>query len=133
MANNGNGNAMQHLHNSFNLQEILKRAIKYLIEGTAVAVAAFFIPKNQPKLEEVLMKHADISLVAVIGVPHNEWGEEIKACIVLKEGADCSKEDIINFAKSNIAAYKYPRIIEFFDSLPLNATGKILKTELRNL
>lgn len=53
MANNGN--AMHHLHNSFNLQEILKRAIKYLIEGTAVAVAAFFIPKNQPKLEEVLM------------------------------------------------------------------------------
>jgi hypothetical protein len=53
MANNGQ--AMQHLHNSFNLQEILKRAIKYLIEGTAVAVAAFFIPKNQPKLEEVLM------------------------------------------------------------------------------
>jgi hypothetical protein len=53
MANNGN--AMQNLHNSFNLQEILKRAIKYLIEGTAVAVAAFFIPKNQPKLEEVLM------------------------------------------------------------------------------
>ena len=53
MANNGN--AMQQLHNSFNLQEILKRAIKYLIEGTAVAVAAFFIPKNQPKLEEVLM------------------------------------------------------------------------------
>lgn len=52
--NNGN-NAMQQLHNSFNLQEILKRAIKYLIEGTAVAVAAFFIPKNQPKLEEVLM------------------------------------------------------------------------------
>lgn len=53
MANNGN--AMQQLHNSFNLQEILKRAIKYLIEGTAVAVAAFFIPKSQPKLEEVLM------------------------------------------------------------------------------
>ena len=48
-------NAMSNLHNSFNLQEVLKRAIKYLIEGTAVAVAAFFIPKNQPKLEEVLM------------------------------------------------------------------------------
>ena len=52
--NNGN-NAMHQLHNSFNLQEVLKRAIKYLIEGTAVAVAAFFIPQNQPKLEEVLM------------------------------------------------------------------------------
>ena len=85
------------------------------------------------ELEEVLMGHTDISLVAVIGVPHDEWGEEIKACIVLKEKANCSKEDIINFAKSNIAAYKYPRIVEFYDSLPLNATGKILKTELRNL
>jgi long-chain acyl-CoA synthetase len=85
------------------------------------------------ELEEVLMKHPDISLVAVIGVPHDEWGEEIKACIVLKDGVNCSKEDIIDFAKSNIAAYKYPRIIDFYDSLPLNATGKILKTELRTL
>ena len=50
-----NNNAMANLQKSFNLQEVLKRAIKYLIEGTAVAVAAFFIPKNQPKLEEVLM------------------------------------------------------------------------------
>ena len=83
------------------------------------------------ELEEVLIKHDDVSLVAVIGVPHDEWGEEIKACIVLKEGANCSEEDIIAFAKSNIAAYKYPRLIEFYDSLPLNATGKILKTELR--
>ena len=58
--------------------------------------------------------------------------EEIKACIVLKEGSSCKEEDIINFAKSKIAAYKYPRIIEFYESLPLNATGKILKTELRN-
>jgi len=57
MNNNAANNAtlMNNLHQSFNLQEILKRAIKYLIEGTAVAVAAFFIPKNQPKLDEVLM------------------------------------------------------------------------------
>jgi hypothetical protein len=55
--NNVNNNAtlMNNFQRSFNLQEILKRAIKYLIEGTAVAVAAFFIPKQQPKLEDVLM------------------------------------------------------------------------------
>ena len=85
------------------------------------------------ELEEVLIKHPAVSLVAVIGIPHDEWGEEIKACIVLKNEVTCSKEDIIDFAKSNIAAYKYPRIVDFYDSLPLNATGKILKTELRNL
>ena len=84
------------------------------------------------EIEEVLIQYPDVSLVAVIGVPHDEWGEEIKACIVLKEGSSCKEEDIINFAKSKIAAYKYPRIIEFYESLPLNATGKILKTELRN-
>ena len=48
-------NQNRNLQRSFNLQEVLKRAVKYLIEGTAVAVAAFFIPKNQPKLEEVMM------------------------------------------------------------------------------
>ena len=85
------------------------------------------------EIEEVLIQHPAVSLVAVIGIPHDEWGEEIKACIVLKDGISCSKEDIITFAKSKIAAYKYPRVIEFYDSLPLNATGKILKTELRNL
>ena len=84
------------------------------------------------EIEEVLIQHENVSLVAVIGVPHNEWGEEIKACIVLKEGVKSSEEDIINFAKSKIAAYKYPRIVEFYSSLPLNATGKILKTELRS-
>ncbi len=85
------------------------------------------------EIEEVLIKHPAVSLVAVIGIPHDEWGEEIKACIVLKNGVTCSKEEIIDFAKSNIAAYKYPRLIDFYDALPLNATGKILKTELRNL
>ena len=84
------------------------------------------------EIEEVLIQHEKVSLVAVIGVPHNEWGEEIKACIVLEDGAECSEEDIVDFAKSKIAAYKYPRIVEFYDSLPLNATGKILKTELRS-
>ena len=85
------------------------------------------------EIEEVLIQHENISLVAVIGVPHNEWGEEIKACIVLEDGAECSEEDIVDFAKSKIAAYKYPRIVEFYDSLPLNATGKIFENRIEKL
>ena len=53
------------------------------------------------EIEEVLMKHTDISLVAVIGVPHDEWGEEIKACIVLKEGANVLKKILLILQNQN--------------------------------
>ena len=68
---------------------------------------------------------------AVIGVPHEQYGEEIKACVVLNEGASLSEAELIAYTKDRIAAYKYPRIIEFMTALPMNATGKILKKELR--
>lgn len=84
------------------------------------------------EVEEVLMMHPAVSLAAVIGVPHDQYGEEIKAFIVLNEGAGATAEEIIAWSKENMAAYKYPRFIEFRDTLPMNATGKILKTELRN-
>jgi long-chain acyl-CoA synthetase len=84
------------------------------------------------EIEEVLMEHPAISLAAVIGIPDDQYGEEIKAFIVLNQGADTSEETIIAWSKENMAAYKYPRLVEFRESLPMNATGKILKTELRN-
>ncbi|GJM31229.1 MAG: long-chain-fatty-acid--CoA ligase [Saprospiraceae bacterium] len=83
------------------------------------------------EVEEVIMNHEAVSLVAVIGVPHEEFGEEIKAFVVLKDGASISEEDLISWTKEHIAAYKYPRQIEFIDALPMSATGKILKKELR--
>ncbi|MEL6835417.1 MAG: long-chain fatty acid--CoA ligase [Bacteroidota bacterium] len=83
------------------------------------------------EVEEVIMKHEAVSLVAVIGVPDNQFGEEIQACVVLKEGASVSSEELILWTRDRIAAYKYPRIIEFLDALPMSATGKILKKELR--
>ena len=83
------------------------------------------------EVEELLIRHEAVSLVAVIGVPHEEYGEEIKAYIVLKEGRNAAPDDLIHWAKERIAAYKYPRIIEFVDNLPMSATGKILKKELR--
>ena len=60
-------------------------------------------------------------------------GEEIKAYVVLKEGASVESEELIAYTKNNIAAYKYPRIVEMIDALPMSATGKILKKELRKL
>ena len=83
------------------------------------------------EVEEVMIKHEAISLVAVIGIPHEQMGEEIKAFVVLNDGAELSESELIAFTKSKLAAYKYPREIEFVDSLPMSATGKILKKELR--
>jgi len=83
------------------------------------------------EVEEVMIQHEAVSLVAVIGVPDNQMGEEIKACVVLKEGKSITEEELIAWTKNKIAAYKYPRIVEFLSALPMSATGKILKKELR--
>lgn len=83
------------------------------------------------EVEEVLMSHPKVSLAAVIGVPDKQYGEEIKAFIVPATDASISAEELISWSKENMANYKYPRVIEFRDTLPMNATGKILKTELR--
>jgi len=83
------------------------------------------------ELEEVLMTHPAVSLVAVIGVPDERLGEEVKACVVRKPGADLTADELMEWCKGQMAAYKYPRQIEFFDALPTSATGKILKRELR--
>lgn len=83
------------------------------------------------EIEEILLTHPAISLTAVIGIPHDEYGEEIKAFVVLKEGAEATPDEIIAWSKETMAGYKYPRHVEFRDNLPMNATGKILKTALR--
>ena len=77
------------------------------------------------------MKHEAVSLVAVIGVPDDQFGEEIKAYAVLREGATASPEELMTWTRDHIAAYKYPRLVEIIDALPMSATGKILKKELR--
>jgi long-chain acyl-CoA synthetase len=83
------------------------------------------------ELEEVLMTHEAVSLCAVVGVPSDEHGEEVKAFVVKKEGAAATETEIVEWCKANMASYKYPRFVEFRDSLPMTATGKILKRELR--
>ena len=82
------------------------------------------------ELEEVLLTHPAVSLAAVVGVPHSSHGEEVKAFVVRAPGADLTEADLIAWCRQNMAAYKYPRLVEFRDSLPMTATGKILKREL---
>ncbi|AZZ91223.1 long-chain-fatty-acid--CoA ligase [Hahella sp. KA22] len=85
------------------------------------------------ELEETILTHPAVSLAAVVGVPDSQYGEEIKAFVILKEGVRADGEEIREWCKNKMAAYKYPRLVEVCDSLPMTATGKILKRELKTL
>jgi long-chain acyl-CoA synthetase len=82
------------------------------------------------EIEEVLLTHEAVSLTAVIGVPHERHGEEIKAYVILNDGATITEDELVAWSKEQMASYKYPRIVQFTPTLPMTATGKLLKREL---
>ena len=84
------------------------------------------------EVEEVLYEHEDVVEAAVIGIPHESHGEEVKAVVALGPDARATSEDLIAFCKDRLAAYKYPRVVEIIAELPKGPTGKILKRELRD-
>ena len=83
------------------------------------------------EVEEVLYTHPGVAEAAVVGVPHDLLGEDIKAYVELKEGATATEAELIGYVKERLAAYKYPRTVEFRNELPKGATGKILKESLK--
>jgi long-chain acyl-CoA synthetase len=82
------------------------------------------------EVEEVLYEHPAVREAAVVGIPHDEWGEEVGAAVALKDGESVAAEDLIAFVKEQVASYKYPRQVWFVDELPKGPTGKILKREI---
>ena len=84
------------------------------------------------EVEEVLYGHPAVLEATVIGVPDPHWGESVLAVVVTKPGMSLTSDELIAFCKENMASYKKPKVVEFRDSLPKSATGKILKRVLRD-
>jgi long-chain acyl-CoA synthetase len=82
------------------------------------------------EVEEVLYEHPDVREAAVLGVPDKKMGEEVAAAVALKEGAAVTAEELRDYVKQQVAAYKYPRKVWLVDELPKGPTGKILKREI---
>jgi acyl-CoA synthetase (AMP-forming)/AMP-acid ligase II len=84
-----------------------------------------------PEIERVLAEHPVVAEVAVIGVPDEQWGEQVKAVVSLKPGTESTEQELIGWCREHLASFKCPRSIDVLDALPRNPTGKILKRQLR--
>jgi fatty-acyl-CoA synthase len=86
---------------------------------------------SSPEIEDALYQHGAVLECAVIGVPHEKWGETPRALVVLRPGASADEADLIAFCRERLAHFKCPTSVEFVDELPRTATGKLQKFKLR--
>jgi acyl-CoA synthetase (AMP-forming)/AMP-acid ligase II len=84
------------------------------------------------EIEGMIMRHPSVSQVAVVGVPDQRMGEVAKAFVIPRPGTTVDPADLIAWCREEMANYKVPRSVEVVDALPLNASGKVLKYELRD-
>jgi fatty-acyl-CoA synthase len=83
------------------------------------------------EIEEFLYTHPAVRDVQVVGVPDKKYGEEVLACVILKDGAAVSEDELIDFVRAGLSKFKAPRYVKFIDSFPMTASGKIQKYKLR--
>src|SRR5262249_2325393 len=83
------------------------------------------------EIEGMIMEHPAVSQVAVIGIPDHRMGEVGKAFVILRPGSSLTADELIAWCRETMANYKVPRAVDFIDTMPLNASGKVLKYELR--
>jgi acyl-CoA synthetase (AMP-forming)/AMP-acid ligase II len=84
------------------------------------------------EVEDVLGEHPSIAEVTVIGLPDPKWGEAVTAVVVLREGNSLTLQEAKDFCRDKIAGYKIPKALRIVDAIPKNATGKVVKRELRD-
>jgi long-chain acyl-CoA synthetase len=82
------------------------------------------------EIEEVFYEHPAVAEAAVVGIPHDSLGEEVGAAVALKKGAVISAEELRDYVKARVAAYKYPRLVWLVDALPKGPTGKLQKRDI---
>ncbi|MFI7637978.1 hypothetical protein [Nonomuraea sp. NPDC049400] len=83
------------------------------------------------EVEEAIYQHPAVAEAAVFGVPDEKWIEAVTAAVVLREGAGVTEDELIAFLRERLASFKTPKRVVFVDALPKNASGKVLKRELR--
>jgi len=103
----------------------------YLVDRKHELIITGGINVYPKEVEDVLYKHPAVFEAVVIGVPHEKWGESIKAVVALKQGRQASQEELIEFCKGKIADYKIPKSVDFVDALPKGAAEKILRKEVK--
>jgi len=85
------------------------------------------------EIDDVLYKHEAILEAAAVGVDDENYGQEVVACVVLRDGYQCSEQELMVFCEAGVGKYKSPKIIYFFDELPKGPSGKILRLKLPEL
>lgn len=103
----------------------------YVVERKSDMIISGGINIYPKEIENIIAEHPNVEMVAVIGIPHEDLGESVKAVVQLKPGTTATEEEIIDLCRKNLASYKKPKSVDFVPELPLSSTGKILKRELK--